>query len=249
MRILASALMLATAGLLSAGSALAFETDDFEAEGGPSTALGVDKLSISFFGHASLMIQFGKTVIYADPVGQYADYGKLPKADIVLVTHEHFDHLDAKAIDQVAKKATRIVINPSGRKQLGKGDALKNGKSLTIGGIKITAVPAYNTTPGRDRFHPRGRDNGYVLDAGGKRIYIAGDTEDIPEMADLKGIDIAFLPMNQPYTMTPQQLARAAAMFRPKVLYPYHTGDTDLSGVPELLKGLSGVELRIRSLK
>ncbi len=241
MRILASALMLAAAGSLSAGSAQAFETDSFEAEGG--------KLSISFFGHASLMLRHGKTVIYVDPVSQYADYSKLHKADIILVTHQHADHLDAKAISQLGKKATRIIINQAGRDQLGKGEVLKNGDSLTAKGVKIAAVPSYNTTEGRDKFHPRGRDNGYVLDIGGKRVYIAGDTEDIPEMAELKDIDIAFLPVNQPYTMTPQQAANAARIIKPKVLYPYHYGETDVSVLPKLLEDVPGLEVRIRSLR
>lgn len=228
------------AGLL-AGQARGFEFDRFEAQGG--------RISIYFIRHGTLMIHYNQLVIHVDPVGQYADYGKLYQADIVLITHEHSDHLDAKAISQTEKKGTRIIINQAGRDQLGKGQVLKNGDSATVKGIKIAAVPAYNTTEGRDRFHPKGRDNGYVLDIGGRRIYIAGDTEDIPEMAELKDIDIAFLPVNQPYTMTPEQAASAARTIKPKVLYPYHYGETDISVLPGLLKDLPEVEVRIRSLK
>lgn len=233
--------MLLAAGALLAGELYAFERDSFEAQGG--------KISVSFIGHGTLMIQYNKLVVHVDPVGRYADYGKLHKADIILVTHEHQDHLDTKAISQTEKKGTRIIVNQAGRDKLGKGQVMKNGDSVTVKGIKITAVPAYNTTSGRDQYHPKGRDNGYVLNIGGKRIYIAGDTEDIPEMAELRDIDIAFLPMNQPYTMTSEQAARAARMIKPRVLYPYHYGDTDISVLSGLLKDLPEVEVRIRSLK
>lgn len=231
---------LASAGF-GAGQALGFETDRFEAGGG--------KLAIYFIGHGSLMIHYGKLVIQVDPVGRYADYGKLYKADIVLITHEHSDHLDAEAVSQTEKQGTRIILNRAARDQLGKGEVLKNGDLVTVRGIKIAAVPAYNTSEGRDRFHPKGRDNGYVLTIGDKRIYIAGDTEDIPEMADLKNIDIAFLPVNQPYTMTPQQAANAARAIKPKVLYPYHYGETDVSVLSGMLKDVPGLEVRIRSLR
>mgnify|MGYP000205328422 CR=1 FL=1 len=110
------------------------------------------------------------------------------------------------------------------------------------------AVPAYNTTPGRDKYHPRHRDNGYILTFDGLRVYIAGDTEDIPEMKDLKDIDIAFLPVNQPYTMTVPQAAKAAKMFSPKILYPYHYGDTKIGELKDALKG-SGIDVRIRELQ
>ncbi len=226
---------------LGAGQALGFEMDRFES--------GDGKISIYFIGHGTLMIHYNKLVIHVDPVGRYADYGKLHKADIILITHEHSDHLDAKAVSQIEKKGTALILNQGARDQMGKGQALKNGDTVTVKGIKIAAVPAYNTTEGREKYHPKGRDNGYVLDIGGRRIYIAGDTEDIPEMAQLKDIDIVFLPVNQPYTMTPQQASHAAKMIKPKVLYPYHYGETDVSVLPEMLKDLPGVEVRIRNLQ
>jgi L-ascorbate metabolism protein UlaG (beta-lactamase superfamily) len=142
-----------------------------------------------------------------------------------------------------------VVLNNAARNLLKSGQALENGDSLLIQGIKIKAIPAYNTTAGRDKFHPKGRDNGYVVTIGGKSVYIAGDTEDIPEMAELKNVDMAFLPMNQPYTMTPEQLANAVKMIKPKVVYPYHYGESDLMGLPELLKDVKGTELRIRPMK
>jgi L-ascorbate metabolism protein UlaG (beta-lactamase superfamily) len=233
---------------LFAGSALA--ADPLAKNEHDSFDTGTGKLTIYFLGHATLMMTWGKTVIHIDPVSEYADYSKLPKADLALVTHEHHDHLDAQAIAAIGEKGTRIVLNQAGRDQLGKGEALKNGDSIEVHGIEIKAVPAYNTTPGREKFHPAGgRDNGYVLTLGDKRVYIAGDTEDIPEMAELKNIDIAFLPMNQPYTMTPAQAAHAVEMIKPKIVYPYHYGGTDTSELVKLLKDVKGTELRIRKMK
>ena len=129
---------------------------------------------------------------------------------------------------------------------LGRGTALANGESYSDGILSVDAVPAYNTTEDHLQFHPKGRDNGYVLTLDGLRIYIAGDTEDIPEMSDLMDIDIAFLPCNQPYTMTVDQLVNAAKVIQPKVLIPYHYSQTDISSVPSLL---SGIDVRIRQMQ
>ncbi len=203
--------------------------------------------------HGSLRIQCGGLEIQVDPVGRglppATDYTAFPKADLVLVTHEHFDHFDRDAIAALRKDGTEIVVNPAVRALLGDGRALANGDRFAWrDGIAIEAVPAYNTTPGHLQFHPKGRDNGYVLDFGGFRVYIAGDTEDIPEMAALSDIDVAFLPCNQPYTMTPGQAAAAARAFSPKVLFPYHYGDTEINRVAELLEG-SGIDVRIRDYR
>lgn len=206
---------------------------------------GKDTIRIHFHGHSSLMLDWNGLEIQLDPVSQYARYEALPKADIVLVTHEHVDHMDASAIARIAGPATEIVTNRRVADALGRGRVLRNGERVDVKGVRIEAVPAYNTTPGRDRFHPKGRDNGYVVVLGAVRIYIAGDTEDVPEMADLKDIDIAFLPVNQPYTMTPEQAAHAAKMIGPRILYPYHLGDTDLARLGVLLK-VDGVETRVR---
>jgi L-ascorbate metabolism protein UlaG (beta-lactamase superfamily) len=239
---IASSLLLLLAGAVAADPLAKFEHDEFQA--------GAEKLTIYFLGHGTLMMTWGKLVIQVDPVSEYADYKKLPKADLILVTHEHFDHLDPKAVTNIAKKDAKIVLNQAGRKKLGKGEALANGDSLEFKDIRVKVVPAYNTTESRQQFHPRGgRDNGYVLSLGGMNIYISGDTEDIPEMAQFKDIDIVFLSTNQPYTMTPQQFAHAVEMIKPKVAYPYHYGDTDLSGLGELLKDEKGTELRIRKMK
>ncbi|MEW5816566.1 MAG: MBL fold metallo-hydrolase [Spirochaetota bacterium] len=211
--------------------------------------LSKGKLTLYFIGHGTLRFDYNGTVIHIDPVSNYTDYSKQPKADIILITHEHGDHLDLKAISAVSKDGTQIVCNKASYDKISKGKILENGQSFSTSGITVEAVPAYNTTSGRDRFHPKGRDNGYILTIEGKRLYIAGDTEDVPEMKNLKNIDIAFLPMNQPYTMTPEQVAEAVKMFHPAILYPYHYGDTDVSKLSALLKTIPGTELRIRNLK
>lgn len=218
-----------------------FKMDEFKTEKG--------YIKIYFIGHGTLVFDYNGTVIHVDPVKDYIQDGNLPKADIILITHHHKDHFDSDMITKFSKENTIIICTQSVFDNLKKGTVLKNGESWSNKEIKVEAVPAYNTTEGRDRFHPKGRDNGYVLTLGNKRIYIAGDTEDIPEMSNLKNIDIAFLPMNQPYTMTPQQIAKSVEMIKPKVLYPYHFGDTNVEVLVELLKNKKDVELRIRELK
>lgn len=220
-----------------------FETDSFTTKNGKS-------LKITFFKHASLLLEYAGQKIFIDPVSDYADYTQQPKADFILITHEHHDHFDPKAIAAIETNDTKIIANPNCRNMLNKGQAMKNGDVLQLEpDIKLEAVPAYNTTPGRDKFHPKGRDNGYILTVGGTRIYIAGDTEDILEMKQLKDIDIAFLPVNQPYTMTPEQAIRATKMIRPRILYPYHYGDTDINKVKDGLKNDKATEVRIRALQ
>jgi L-ascorbate metabolism protein UlaG (beta-lactamase superfamily) len=174
------------------------------------------------------------------------DYTSMPQADFIFVTHEHGDHYDKDAIKQLTKVGTRFITNRRCADMQGFGLVLKNGDKEDLNsGIKVEAVPAYNTSEGRTQFHPKGRDNGYILDLDGLRIYIAGDTEDIPEMADIHDIDIAFLPCNQPYTMTPDQLIKAARVIKPKVLFPYHYGQTDVTTLPASLKD-DGIDVRIR---
>lgn len=218
-------------------------TDTFTTPGGKEVVITAIK-------HASLRISYDGKEIEVDPVTkvvQETDYSKMPKADYILVTHEHGDHLDGMAVTQLEKEGTVIVANANSAKILGKGRVMHNGDTLVLADdILIEAVPAYNITPGHTQYHPKGRDNGYVLSLGGLRIYIAGDTEDIEEMNKLKHIDIAFLPTNQPYTMTPEQTAKAARIIKPKVLFPYHYSDTPIGRVVELLKG-SGIDVRIRN--
>ena len=232
------------ASMIAAGAAAAgFQTDTFKTKGGKDVAITAIK-------HASMRIQYDGLEIQVDPVAKFApdtDYSKFPKADLVLVTHEHFDHFDRDAIAALTKDGTQVIANPSVQKMLGSGAAMTNGESRVVAkGIAIDAVPAYNTTSGRTQFHPKGRDNGYVLTIDGLRVYIAGDTEDIPEMAKIKDVDVAFLPCNQPYTMTPEQVAKAAKTLKPKVLFPYHYSATPIKRVAELLEGTS-IDVRIRN--
>jgi L-ascorbate metabolism protein UlaG (beta-lactamase superfamily) len=213
---------------------------------------GAGDLTITFIGHGTLMFTFGGKVIHVDPVGQYADYGKLPKADLILITHEHRDHLDLKAVEILRKPDTQVVLTQAAADQAPGGTVMKNGEVKTAAGLVIEAVPAYNLVHQRESgepFHPKGRGNGYVITFGDKRVYVAGDTENTPEMKALKYIDIAFLPMNLPYTMTPEMVADAARAFKPKILYPYHFGKTDTARLVALLKDQPGIAVRIRRME
>ena len=217
-----------------------FETDVFD--------VGGQSLKLTALGHSSLVWEWQGHIIHIDPWSAKADYAAQPKADFIFVTHEHVDHLDAGAIAQLKKAGTRLLINAAGREQLGDGEVLANGDKKDFGGFSVEAVPAYNLGEDKAKFHPRHRGNGYVFRFGTFAVYVAGDTEDIPEMLALRNIDVAFLPMNQPYTMTPEQVASAARSFRPRVLYPYHRGETDPELVVALLKNEPGIEVRVRSL-
>ena len=212
-------------------------------------------LKITFIGHGTIMFTFGSTVIHVDPWSRLADYTKLPKADLILITHEHGDHLDMKAIEILQTKKTAIVWTESCAAQfehVKDGIVMKNGDSKTGAGLLVTAVPAYNIVHKRESdnpFHPKGVGNGYMITFGNKTVYVAGDTENIPEMKKLKDIDIAFLPMNLPYTMTPEMVADAAKAFNPDILYPYHFGNTDTSIIVDLLKDVTEIEVRIRKMQ
>lgn len=200
--------------------------------------------------HASIRIQYDGKEIEIDPVqklgNRQIDYTNLPKADYILVTHEHQDHYSPDAIKQLTQKGTQFITNQRCADMLGYGEVMNNGDSKVLANdITLKAVPAYNITEGHMQFHPKGRDNGFILTLDGLHIYIAGDTEDIPDMAALKDIDIAFLPCNQPYTMTTDQLLHAAQMVKPKVLFPYHYGKTDVSALPSQLRS-EGIDVRIR---
>jgi L-ascorbate metabolism protein UlaG (beta-lactamase superfamily) len=176
----------------------------------------------------------------------------MPKADLIIVTHEHGDHLDPEVIKTIRKTETEMVLTEICSQRVDGGIVMKNGDTKTVKGLKIEAVPAYNIAHKRQNgqpYHPKGNGNGYVITFGDKRVYVAGDTENIPEMKKLEDIDVAFLPMNLPYTMSPEMVADAAKAFRPKILYPYHFGDTDTSELVELLKAEKDIEVRIRDMK
>ena len=220
-----------------------YEVDIFQTKSGKT-------IKFHALVHASIRIEYDGKEIEIDPVskmgGKTVDYTSMPKADYILVTHEHPDHFDKEAIKMLTTGKTRFVTNRRCADMFGSGEAMANGDKLQLADdITIKAVPAYNMTEGHLQFHPKGRDNGYVLTIDGLHIYVAGDTEDIPEMANIGNIDIAFLPCNQPYTMTTGQLVNAATMVKPKVLFPYHYGQTDVSGIPSQLEG-EGIEVRIR---
>jgi hypothetical protein len=192
-----------------------------------STSVG--DLVLTFLGHGTLMFRQGGTVVHIDPVGREADYTTLPKADLILVTHEHGDHLDPDAIAAIRKESTRIVVSRSCEGRIDGAVVMENGDVRTEAGVGIEAVPAYNVVHMRasgQPYHPRGNGNGYILTFGDTRVYVAGDTEDTPEM-----------------------VADAARTFRPRILYPYHYGDTDPQELVKLLAGEAGIEVRVRELR
>jgi L-ascorbate metabolism protein UlaG (beta-lactamase superfamily) len=226
-----------------AGRVPMFETDVIKTSAG--------ELKITCVGHGTLMFTFGATIVHVDPVSREADYSTMPKADIVLVTHEHGDHLDPAAIAAVRKEGTAVLLTAKCAPSVPGGTVMNNGDARTVKGLTIEAVPAYNIVhrrPSGEPFHPRGQGNGYVITFGGTRVYVAGDTENIPEMAKLKDIAVAFLPMNVPYTMTPEMVADAARTLRPKILYPYHFGETNTSELVRLLEPEKSIEVRIRKM-
>ncbi len=226
-----------------------YAEDQFEKD---TIATSAGNLEITFIGHASLIFTFNNKVIQVDPFGRLADYSQFPKADIILITHHHGDHFDPNAIEKLRKENTAVVLTKLCSEKFDGGTVMNNGDIEKIDGIKIEAVPAYNIVHKRDNgepFHPKGAGNGYVITFGDKKVYVGGDTENTPEMKALKGIDVAFLPMNLPYTMTPEMVADAAKSFKPKILYPYHYGDTDVSKLTDLMKEVKDVEVRIRKMK
>lgn len=199
-------------------------------------------VKITFIGHASLMIENNGKVIHIDPWSEMGDYSKLPKADYIFVTHEHFDHYDKNLIKQLFKDntETKIITTSTVARDFGKRGnmtVLANGEKTTVDGIKVEAVPAYNIQhlrDGKNPFHPNGRGNGYILTIDGLRIYIAGDTENVPELKELKDIDIAFLPFNLPYTMDKAMFEDLANSIKAKYLYPYHTMGTDQKSIESI---------------
>jgi len=221
-----------------------YASDIFKTKGGD--------LEITFIGHGTLMFTFVDMVIHLDPTSMFGDYSELPRADLILVTHEHFDHLDVEVIKELRKDGTVVIGNQACVEHVTDCMVMKNGEEKTVKGLKIEAVPAYNIlhmrSPGNP-FHPKGVGNGYVVTFADLVVYIGGDTENIPEMKDLQDIDVAFLPMNLPYTMTPEMVTDAVGMFNPKILYPYHFGDTDTSKLVGLLEGAGDIEVRIRDLQ
>lgn len=233
--LLLSALAVASAAAPSAQ----VPPDTIPATGGPIT--------IRPLNHATLELSWGKLVVLVDPTAQ-ARYDGLPKPTHILVTDIHGDHMDPKTIDAQKGTATVIVTPASVAKSVPGATVINNGETKTIAGLPVEAVPMYNLTRGPQPgqlFHDKGRGNGYVLTLGGKRIYIAGDTECTPEMKALKNIDVAFVPMNLPYTMPPDEAAACVKAFAPKVVYPYHYRGQDLHTFQDALKGTT-IDVRLR---
>ncbi len=220
-----------------------FETDVIQTSTG--------ELEITFLGHGSLMFTFGEKVIHVDPFSRVADYSTLPKADLIMITHEHQDHLDAEALASICTENTDIVLTQLCDQQIEGGIVMRNGDMSVVQGLSIEAVPAYNllhTRESGDPFHPCGDGNGYVITFGDLRVYVAGDSENTPEMMNLRNIDIAFLPMNLPYTMTLEMVAEAARVMQPRILYPYHFGGSDTSELAQLLEDQPEIDVRIRNM-
>lgn len=222
-----------------------FETDTFKTAGGD--------LVISFIGHGTLMLQWAGKTIHVDPWTNLADYSQLPDADIILITHDHRDHLDPKALEQIRRESTIVIVPQCCAEQVPNSTVMPNGDTQTLTeNLSVEAVAAYNIEhqrPGGIPYHPQGEGNGYVIQFADTRVYIAGDTENVPEMANLKNIDVAFLPMNLPYTMTPEMAADAAKSFKPKVLYPYHYGESDVDKLVQLLQNEKDIEVRVRKMQ
>jgi len=237
-------LMFAGVGSTSAIAQQLFEKDVLQTSEG--------EIEITFIGHGSLLFTYNGKVIYVDPYSKLADYSKLPKADLIFLTHAHRDHLDPEALAKIQTEKTTMVVAEICASQIKGAAVMKNGETVNFDGLKVEAVPAYNLIHKRDNgqpFHQKGEGNGYIIIFGDKRVYIAGDTENIPEMKALRDIDCAFLPMNLPYTMTPEMVADATRIFKPAILYPYHYGETDPAKLVELLETEKDVDIRIRKMQ
>lgn len=183
--------------------------------------------------HASLLLGFGSETIYVDPVGGAARYEGLPPPTAILVTHGHGDHFDVPTLEAIAGSApiltSQEVFDKLPDSLKANASAIANGAEGSLNGIAVRAVAAHNVTEDRMQYHPVGVGNGYVLMLGDKQVYVAGDTEPTEDMLALTDIEVAFLPMNLPYTMTPDQAVEAINTFKPRIVYPYHYGESDLS--------------------
>ena len=257
-RTLALAVIAASLSLLLSCSATQTQNTNANAQATPtqqaatpsaSPAQAVSKegdITITPITHASLQLEYGGKVIHVDPQGQ-GDYSATKQADLVLVTDIHPDHLDPATIARVRKSGAPVVAPAAAADKIENPTVMKNGETKEVAGVSIEAVPMYNLQRGPEPgkfFHDKGRGNGYILTLGGKRVYIAGDTECTPEMRALKNIDVAFIPMNLPYTMPPSEAAECVKAFKPKVVYPYHYRGQNPEEFKAALKG-EPVEVRL----
>jgi L-ascorbate metabolism protein UlaG (beta-lactamase superfamily) len=239
----AACLWVAFANPLAVGAATALAGDVIPAVGGD--------LIVRPINHATLALQASGRTIFVDPVGGAARFANLPRPDLILITDIHGDHLDLPTLQAVATEKTLFVAPPAVAEKLpaelrSRTTVLANGQSNTMAEVTIEAIPAYNLAEDRQKYHAKGRGNGYLLTLAGKRVYVSGDTEDIPEMRALRKVDVAFVCMNLPYTMTVDQAARAVREFKPKIVYPYHYRGSDLEKFKQLVGGDPGIEVRVR---
>jgi len=209
------------------------------------------EITLHPINHATFVIGWKDNIIYVDPVGGSKKFEGLPKPNLILVTDIHGDHQNNDTLKAVVQANTKIIAPEAVAEKFdpdlrAKTTVLANGQTQTAFDVKIEAVPMYNLTADRLKFHSKGRGNGYVLTIANKRFYISGDTEDIPEMRNLKNVDIAFVCMNLPYTMTVDQAADAVRAFKPKVVYPYHYRGSDLEKFKSLIGSDLGIDVRIR---
>jgi L-ascorbate metabolism protein UlaG (beta-lactamase superfamily) len=231
--------------LIAGGYVMAQTALEFKTASGP--------LRVTPLGHASLLIEYDGMTIHVDPWSNVADYSTLPPADWVWITHDHPDHYDEAALSAITTGATRFIMNPSSAERYAGSEEvtiLENGDSLETDGFTLEAVPAYNLVrerAGGQKYHPKGLYNGYVATFGEFRIYIAGDTECIPEMKAVQDIDLMFVPINLPYTMPPEEAVGCIKVVSPQVVVPYHQGDSDPQVVADLLRN-SGIEVRVLDL-
>jgi L-ascorbate metabolism protein UlaG (beta-lactamase superfamily) len=233
-------LILVTALVLTSAALSAGQTDAIPAEGGD--------IRITPITHGSVQVEHGGVVIQVDPWGR-GDYSAASKADLILVTDIHRDHLDPEAIGKLRKESTVLLVPAAAADRLEGETVIANGESKKVAGIEVEALPMYNLKRGPAEgqvYHAKGRGNGYILNLGGKRIYIAGDTACTPEMKALTGIDVAFVPMNLPYTMPPSEAAECIRAFAPKIVYPYHYRGSDLTELTTALEDKPDIEVRIR---
>jgi L-ascorbate metabolism protein UlaG (beta-lactamase superfamily) len=230
-------------GLLTCSADGALTPDTISTEDGA--------LKIFPINHATLALEWKDRTIYVDPVGGPKSFQGLPNPDLILITDIHGDHFSKETLAELAGSNTKLVCPAAVADQMttdlrNNATILTNGQTSELIRVKIEAIPMYNLTTERLKFHNKGRGNGYVVTLGGKRIYVSGDTEDIPEMRALKNIDVAFVCMNLPYTMTVDQAAQAVRAFKPRIVYPYHYRGSDINKFKELVGTDVGVEVRLR---
>jgi len=236
--------MLLAAFACPAGAQNQFETDVITTSGGD--------LKITFIGHGTLMMVYNDMVIHIDPWSVVADYSKMPKADIALLTHNHTDHFDPKALNHILNDESALVYTQQCADSFPGGVVMRNGMSWKLKGIHIEAVPAYCLIPRDDpRSEPHTKDecNGYILTFGDKRVYIVSETENIPELKEVSDIDVAFIAMDGIFSLSPEEAVGAIRAFNPKVVYPYHYADADLSPFVDAFKNDSETEVRVRDMK